>query len=99
MRQDSVATVFFHFAVQFLCLKRCAYGGSAVPRGGGGVTWQPSPRGCRGTVFPGVGKDKGGRGGGTTHTPHALEGAWGPTGREASGGGGEGGAAHNSRPR
>ena len=28
--------------------------------GGGGVTWQPSPRGWRGTVFPGVGQDKAG---------------------------------------
>ena len=53
--------MFFHFAVQFLCLKVCVYGGSAVPGGGGGgVTWQPSPRGWRGTVFPGVGQDKGG---------------------------------------
>ena len=33
----------------------------AVPRGGWGtVTWQPSPRGWWGNVFPGVGNDKGG---------------------------------------
>ena len=30
------------------------------PGGGGGVTWQPSPRGWWGTAFPGVGNDKGG---------------------------------------
>ena len=35
----------------------------SFPRGGlGTVTWQPSPRGWWGTVFPGVGKDEG-RGG------------------------------------
>ena len=53
--------VFFRFALQFLCLKMCVYGGSTVPQGGGGVTWQPSPRGWR-TVFPGVGQDGGGGG-------------------------------------
>ena len=42
----------------------CVYGGGAVPPGGGGtVTWQPSPRGWWGTVFPGVGNDKRGGGG------------------------------------
>ena len=30
----------FRFMLQFLCLQMCVYGGSAVPRGGGGgVTW------------------------------------------------------------
>ena len=54
---------FFRFMLQFLCLQMCVYGGSAVPQGGRGtVTWQPSPRGWWGTVFPGVGQDKGGGG-------------------------------------
>ena len=49
--------------LQFLCLQMCVYGGGVVPHGGGGtVTWQPSPKGCWGTVFPGVGNDKGGGG-------------------------------------
>ena len=52
--------VFLCFAVQFLCLKMCVYSGSTFPGGGGGVTWRPSPSGWRGTIFPGVGQDKGG---------------------------------------
>ena len=49
--------------LQFLCLQVCVYGGSAVPQEGvGSVTWRPSPRGWWGTVFPGVGNDKGGGG-------------------------------------
>ena len=52
--------VFFRFAVQFLCL--CV--AVRFPKGGWGtVTWRPSPRGWRGTVFPGVGQDRGGGGG------------------------------------
>ena len=47
--------------LQLLCLQMCVYGGGAVPRGGG-VIWQPSPRGWWGTVFPGVGNDKWGGG-------------------------------------
>ena len=43
---------FFRFMLQFLCLQMCVYGGSAVSQGGGGGGW--------GTVFPGVGNDKGG---------------------------------------
>ena len=51
---------FFRFMLQFLCLQMCVYGSSAVPQGGWGtVTWQPSPRGWWGDVFPVVGKDKG----------------------------------------
>ena len=35
-KQQSLATVFFRLAVQFLCLKMCVFGGSAVPSGGVG---------------------------------------------------------------
>ena len=55
---ERAATLFFRFAVQLLCLKMCVYAGSA--EGGGGVTWQPSPRGWWGTVFPGWGRTGGG---------------------------------------
>ena len=59
-RQDNPATVFFRCALQFLCLKICVYVVVRIPREGWGtVTWHPSPRGWRGTVFPGVGQDKG----------------------------------------
>ena len=61
---------FFRFMLQFLCLQVCASGGSAVPEGGWGtVTWQPSTRGWWGTVFLGLGKDRGGGGGHNTLSP------------------------------
>ena len=54
---------FFHFMLQILCLQMCVYGGSAVPQGWVGDRHLVTiPRGWWGTVFPGVGKDKGGRG-------------------------------------
>ena len=31
MSYERAAIAFFRFAVQFLCLKMCVYGGSAVP--------------------------------------------------------------------
>ena len=49
---------FFRLMLQFLCLQMCVYDGSAVPRGGGGASLGNRP--WWGTVFPGVGKDKGG---------------------------------------
>ena len=53
---------FFGFMLQFLWLQMCVYGGSAVPQGGGGgpSLGDRPPGGGWGTVFPGVGKDKGG---------------------------------------
>ena len=48
---ERAATVFFRFAVTFLWLKMCLYGGSAVPHGGWGtVTWQLSPRRWQGVA-------------------------------------------------
>ena len=48
------------FAVQFLCLKMCVYGGSEVPQGGVGDRHLATvPQGVAGTVFPGVGQDGG----------------------------------------
>ena len=53
----------FRFMLQFLCLQMCVYGGSAVPQGGVGDRHLVTvPQGWWGTVFPGVGNDKG-RGG------------------------------------
>ena len=53
----------FRFMLQFLCLQMCVHGGSAVPEGGVGDRHLVTvPTGWWGTVFPGVGNDKG-RGG------------------------------------
>ena len=50
-------------ADRVLCSRTIAqssFGVVRFPGGRGGtVTWQPSPRGWRGTVFPGAGQDKG----------------------------------------
>ena len=47
--------VFFRFAVQFLSLKMCMYGGSMVPRGGGRASLGGGPSSM-------VGQDGGGGG-------------------------------------
>ena len=47
--------------LQFLCAQMCVYGGGAVFKGGGGH-FATVPQGWWGTVFPGVGNDKGGGG-------------------------------------
>ena len=56
--------ILHSFVLQFLCLKMYVYGTSMVlQRGGWGtLAWQPSPRGRRGSVFPGVRQDRGGGG-------------------------------------
>ena len=51
----------FRFMLQLLCLQMCVYGGGAVPNGGDGgpSLGNRPPRGWWGTVFLGVGNDKG----------------------------------------
>ena len=44
------------------CKCACTVVVRSPTEGWGTVTWQPSPRGWWGTVFPGVGNDKGGGG-------------------------------------
>ena len=56
-------TVFFRFAVQFLCLKMCVHGGSAVPQGGGGgPSLATVPQGVAGDHLPWGGAGRGGGG-------------------------------------
>ena len=55
----TVLPLFFRFAVQFLCLKMCVYGGDVVPRGGGGGSRGNRPPGaCRGPSSLGLGRTR-----------------------------------------
>ena len=60
---ECAASVFFRFAVQFLCLKMCVHGGSIVPRRGDGVE-DPHVatvlHRVAGDRLPWVGQDRGG---------------------------------------
>ena len=55
---------FFRFVLQFLCLKMCVYGGSAVPwgKGGGGSLGNRPPGGGGGPSSLGWGRTRGGVG-------------------------------------
>ena len=58
---ERAATVVFCFAMQFLCLKMCVHGGSAVPQGGmGDRHLATAPRDVAGDRLPSGGAGHGG---------------------------------------